>query len=72
MTSSHHREPISIDVGSVFESPGEGNAQREQTLSKSLDTLNELGRHDSSDVDPIGSFFYPVLRLQRLNVSSCS
>ncbi|KAI0250713.1 WD40-repeat-containing domain protein [Lactifluus subvellereus] len=55
MTSSHRREPISIDVGSVFEPPGEGNARREQTLSRFLDTLNELGtgRHDSGEVDPI-------------------
>ncbi|KAH9963011.1 WD40-repeat-containing domain protein [Russula dissimulans] len=53
MFSSHHREPIPIEVGSVFEPPGERNVRRERTLSKLLDALNELGRHDPDEVDPI-------------------
>jgi hypothetical protein len=57
MFSSHHREPIPIEVGSVFEPPGERNVRRERTLSKLLDALNELGRHDPDEVDPIGSFY---------------
>ena len=56
MLSSHHREPIHIDVGSVFEPSGERNVRRKRTVSKLLDALNDLGRHDPDEVDPIGSF----------------
>ncbi|KAI9509318.1 WD40-repeat-containing domain protein [Russula earlei] len=53
MSSIHRREPVHIDVGSVFDHPGERNVRRERTVSKLLDALNELGMHDSDEVDPI-------------------
>ena len=56
MLSSHRREPIHIDVGSVFEPSGEQNVRRKRTVSKLLDALNDLGRRDPDEVDPIGSF----------------
>lgn len=63
MLSSRRPEPIDIDVGNVFEPPGERNLRRERTLSKFLDALNEAGRHnDPDEVDPIGSY-YPVFSL---------
>ena len=55
MFSTYRREPIPLDVGSVFEPSGERPVRRERTLSKLLDTLNELGRRDPDEVDPIGS-----------------
>jgi hypothetical protein len=55
MLSSLRREPIHIDVGNVFEPPGERNVRRKRTVSKLLDAFNELGRRDTNDVDPIGS-----------------
>jgi hypothetical protein len=54
--SSQLQEPDHIDVGSVFEPPGERIARRERTLSRLLDALNDWGRHDPDEVDPIGSF----------------
>jgi hypothetical protein len=59
MLSSRRSEPIDIDVGNVFEPSGEQNLRRERTLSKLLDALNEVGRHNPDEVDPIGSY-YPV------------
>ena len=55
MFSSHRREPIPLDMGNVFEPSGERNGRRERTLSKLMDALNELGRRDTDEVDPIGS-----------------
>ena len=62
MLSSHRSEPIDIDVGNVFEPPGERNLRRERTLSRFLDALNEVGRHNPNEVDPIGSY-YPIFSL---------
>ncbi|KAI0262534.1 WD40-repeat-containing domain protein [Gloeopeniophorella convolvens] len=54
MSSNRRPELNFIDVGSVFEPPGERhNVRRGQTFSKLLDTLNELGRHDRDEVDAI-------------------
>jgi hypothetical protein len=58
MLSSHRSEPIHIDVGNVFEPPGERNIRRERTLSKLLDAFNELSRHNPDEVDPIGSYYH--------------
>lgn len=55
MFSSHRREPIPLDLGNVFEPSGDRNVIRERTLSKLMDALNELGRRDTDEVDPIGS-----------------
>jgi hypothetical protein len=60
MLSSRRPESLHIDVGNVFERPGERNIRRERTMSKLLDAFNELSRHNNSDeVDPIGSY-HPV------------
>jgi hypothetical protein len=59
MLSSYRREPMHIDVGSVFEPSGERNVRRKRTISKLLDAFNELGRRDTDEVDPIGSL-YPI------------
>ena len=71
MLSSHRSEPIDIDVGNAFEPPGERNLRRERTLSKFLDalTLNEAGRHNTDEVDPIGSY-YPVSVHRKLDSSA--
>ncbi|KAF8496482.1 WD40 repeat-like protein [Russula emetica] len=53
MLSSHRSEPIDIDVGNVFEPPGERNLRRERTLSKFLDALSDVGRQNPDEVDPI-------------------
>jgi hypothetical protein len=50
-------EPIFIDVDSASEPPGGRHVRREQTMSKLLDSLNELGRQDRGEVDPMGSFY---------------
>jgi hypothetical protein len=55
--TSGRPEPIFIDVDNVFEPPGGRNVRREQTLSKLLDALNELGKQDRGEVDPTGSFY---------------
>jgi hypothetical protein len=55
MFSSYRREPIPLDLGNVFEPLGERNVRRERTLSKLMDALNEVGRRDTDEVDPIGS-----------------
>jgi hypothetical protein len=68
MLSSHRSEPIDINVGNVFEPPGERNLRRERTLSKFLDALNEVGRHNPDEVDPIGSY-YPVFSLGTENAT---
>ena len=47
----------SINMGSVFEPPGERNLRRERTLSKFLDALNEVGKHNPDEVDPVGSYY---------------
>ncbi|KAN0131941.1 WD40 repeat-like protein [Lactarius tabidus] len=46
-------EPIFIDVDSASEPPGGRHVRREQTMSKLLDSLNELGRQDRGEVDPM-------------------
>ena len=56
MLSMHRSDPIDIGTGNVFEPPGERNLRRERTLSKVLDALNEVGRHNPDEVDPIGSY----------------
>ncbi|KAI9465719.1 WD40 repeat-like protein [Lactarius psammicola] len=53
MTYSRRPEPIFIDVDGVFEPPGGRNVRREPTMSKLLDALNELGKQDRGEVDPI-------------------
>ncbi|KAI0301607.1 hypothetical protein B0F90DRAFT_1817073 [Multifurca ochricompacta] len=53
MASTRRPEPVFIDVDSVFEPLGERNVRKEQTMSKLLDALNELGRHDRDEIDPI-------------------
>lgn len=68
MLSSPRSEATYIDVGNVFEPPGERNVRREWTLSKLLDALNELGKHNPDEIDPIGSF-YPLFSTE-LNVSA--
>lgn len=55
MFPSYRREPIPLDLGNVFEPPGERNVRRERTLSKLMDALSEMGRRDTDEVDPIGS-----------------
>jgi hypothetical protein len=62
MLSSYRREPMHIDVGSVFEPSGERNVRRKRTISKLLDAFNEVGRRDTDEVDPIGPF-YPILNI---------
>jgi hypothetical protein len=72
MLSGRRSEPIDIDVGNVFEPPGERNFRRDRTLSKFLDALNEAGRHNPDEIDPIGSYYPPILSLstEKLNPSA--
>jgi hypothetical protein len=66
MLSGHRSEPMDIDVGNFFEPPGERNLRRDRTLSKFLDALNEVGRNNPDEVDPIGSY-YPVSEHRKLD-----
>ena len=70
MLSTRRPEPIDIDVGNVFEPPGERNLRRERTLSKFLDALNEAGRHNPDEVDPIGSYYRFQPEHRKLNSSA--
>ncbi len=56
MAYSFCPEP-SVDMVSGFEPPGGPNVRRVQTVSKLLDSLNELGKQDRGEVDSVGSFY---------------